>query len=171
MFKTPIWWFRELIFEYRFCFFNCVFDIFSGLVSDAFHLTFGCGLLTFSLFAMDASRKKPDRYYTYGWVMSDFTLADQTYLKPLRASWIHAFFIISEQAEFTSRCEGRFDVILDELMKWIFTKSSGAGGPLVSFSASSFSPRSSNRSDKPFVFLKRCRAWLIIVLLLAGTRG
>lgn len=37
-----------------------------GLVSDAFHLTFGCGLLTFSLFAMDASRKKPDRAYTYG---------------------------------------------------------------------------------------------------------
>ncbi|KAL6136549.1 hypothetical protein ACLB2K_061844 [Fragaria x ananassa] len=37
-----------------------------GLVSDAFHLTFGCGLLTFSLFAMAASRKKPDGIYTYG---------------------------------------------------------------------------------------------------------
>ncbi|KAI4300682.1 hypothetical protein L6164_034031 [Bauhinia variegata] len=35
------------------------------LVSDAFHLTFGCGLLTFSLFAMAASRKKGDRVYTY----------------------------------------------------------------------------------------------------------
>ncbi|KAG5555523.1 hypothetical protein RHGRI_006239 [Rhododendron griersonianum] len=37
-----------------------------GLVSDAFHLTFGCGLLTFSLFAMDVSRNKADRIYTYG---------------------------------------------------------------------------------------------------------
>ncbi|KAI4371269.1 hypothetical protein MLD38_019528 [Melastoma candidum] len=50
-----------------------------GLVSDAFHLTFGCGLLTFSLFAMVASRKKPDRYYTYGYkrleVLSAFTNA------------------------------------------------------------------------------------------------
>lgn len=50
-----------------------------GLVSDAFHLTFGCGLLTFSLFAMDASRKKPDRVYTYGYkrleVLSAFTNA------------------------------------------------------------------------------------------------
>jgi Co/Zn/Cd efflux system component len=39
---------------------------FAGLVSDAFHLTFGCGLLTFSLFAMAASRTKPDNLYTYG---------------------------------------------------------------------------------------------------------
>ncbi|XP_062168026.1 metal tolerance protein C2 [Alnus glutinosa] len=50
-----------------------------GLVSDAFHLTFGCGLLTFSLFAMDASRKRPDRVYTYGYkrleVLSAFTNA------------------------------------------------------------------------------------------------
>ncbi|KAK9289363.1 hypothetical protein L1049_007518 [Liquidambar formosana] len=50
-----------------------------GLVSDAFHLTFGCGLLTFSLFAMVASRKKPDRVYTYGYkrleVLSAFTNA------------------------------------------------------------------------------------------------
>ena len=37
-----------------------------GLVSDAFHLTFGCGLLTFSLFAMAASRGKADGIYTYG---------------------------------------------------------------------------------------------------------
>ncbi|XP_057488956.1 metal tolerance protein C2-like [Actinidia eriantha] len=48
-----------------------------GLVSDAFHLTFGCGLLTFSLFAMDVSRKKADRIYTYGYkrleVLSAFT--------------------------------------------------------------------------------------------------
>lgn len=39
---------------------------FVGLVSDAFHLTFGCGLLTFSLFAMAVSREKPDGIYTYG---------------------------------------------------------------------------------------------------------
>ncbi|GAB4843776.1 Metal tolerance protein C2 [Ancistrocladus abbreviatus] len=48
-----------------------------GLVSDAFHLTFGCGLLTFSLFAMVTSRRKPDRPYTYGYkrleVLSAFT--------------------------------------------------------------------------------------------------
>lgn len=50
-----------------------------GLVSDAFHLTFGSGLLTFSLFAMAASRRKPDRVYTYGCkrleVLSAFTNA------------------------------------------------------------------------------------------------
>ncbi|PKI54179.1 hypothetical protein CRG98_025412 [Punica granatum] len=50
-----------------------------GLVSDAFHLTFGCSLLTFSLFAMAASREKPDRFYTYGYkrleVLSAFTNA------------------------------------------------------------------------------------------------
>lgn len=50
-----------------------------GLVSDAFHLTFGCGLLTFSLFAMAASRKKPDSIYTYGYkrleVLAAFTNA------------------------------------------------------------------------------------------------
>lgn len=50
-----------------------------GLVSDAFHLTFGCGLLTFSLFAMAASRKKPDGVYTYGYkrleVLAAFTNA------------------------------------------------------------------------------------------------
>ncbi|XP_071697734.1 metal tolerance protein C2 [Rutidosis leptorrhynchoides] len=49
----------------------------AGLVSDAFHLTFGCGLLTFSLFAMAVSRRKPDRVYTYGYkrleVLSAFT--------------------------------------------------------------------------------------------------
>ncbi|XP_019187623.1 PREDICTED: metal tolerance protein C2 [Ipomoea nil] len=50
-----------------------------GLVSDAFHLTFGCGLLTFSLFAIAVSRTKPDRTYTYGYkrleVLSAFTNA------------------------------------------------------------------------------------------------
>lgn len=50
-----------------------------GLVSDAFHLTFGCGLLTFSLFAMVASRKKPDGVHTYGYkrleVLAAFTNA------------------------------------------------------------------------------------------------
>ncbi|XP_043690472.1 metal tolerance protein C2-like [Telopea speciosissima] len=50
-----------------------------GLVSDAFHLTFGCGLLTFSLFAMAASQKRPDGVYTYGYksleVLSAFTNA------------------------------------------------------------------------------------------------
>ncbi|KAJ3672336.1 hypothetical protein LUZ60_007057 [Juncus effusus] len=48
-----------------------------GLVSDAFHLTFGCGLLTFSLFAMGVSRRKPDEIYTYGYkrleVLAAFT--------------------------------------------------------------------------------------------------
>ncbi|RWR72211.1 metal tolerance protein C2 isoform X1 [Cinnamomum micranthum f. kanehirae] len=50
-----------------------------GLVSDAFHLTFGCGLLTFSLFAMAVSRKKPAAVYTYGYkrveVLAAFTNA------------------------------------------------------------------------------------------------
>lgn len=50
-----------------------------GLVSDAFHLTFGCGLLTFSLFAMAMSRKKNDVVYTYGYkrleVLAAFTNA------------------------------------------------------------------------------------------------
>ncbi|KAH6827542.1 Cation efflux family protein [Perilla frutescens var. hirtella] len=50
-----------------------------GLVSDAFHLTFGCGLLSFSLFAMAASRQNPDRAYSYGYkrleVLSAFTNA------------------------------------------------------------------------------------------------
>lgn len=45
----------------------CFFCVVSGLVSDAFHLTFGCGLLSFSLFAMAASRQKPDRVFTYGY--------------------------------------------------------------------------------------------------------
>ena len=43
-----------------------IFLMNSGLVSDAFHLTFGCGLLTFSLFAIAASRSKPDHVFTYG---------------------------------------------------------------------------------------------------------
>ncbi|KAK8600713.1 hypothetical protein V6N13_059553 [Hibiscus sabdariffa] len=50
-----------------------------GLVSDAFHLTFGSGLLTFSLFAMAASQRKPDHVYSYGLqrlqVLSAFTNA------------------------------------------------------------------------------------------------
>ncbi|PKU82061.1 Metal tolerance protein C2 [Dendrobium catenatum] len=50
-----------------------------GLVSDSFHLTFGCGLLTFSLFAMTAAQKKPDGIYTYGYkrleVLAAFTNA------------------------------------------------------------------------------------------------
>ncbi|XP_024541974.1 metal tolerance protein C2 [Selaginella moellendorffii] len=37
-----------------------------GLVSDAFHLTFGCGMLTFSLFAMVMAKRKADDDYTYG---------------------------------------------------------------------------------------------------------
>ncbi|KAI3749737.1 hypothetical protein L2E82_20353 [Cichorium intybus] len=41
-------------------------DFSLGFVSDAFHLTFGYGLLTFSLFTMAASRRKADRIYTYG---------------------------------------------------------------------------------------------------------
>lgn len=50
-----------------------------GLVSDAFHLTFGCGILSFSLFAIVTSQKKPDRSYTYGYkrleVLAAFTNA------------------------------------------------------------------------------------------------
>lgn len=56
--------FRFPLFTYSpFFFFNVTL---AGLVSDAFHLTFGCGLLTFSLFAMATSRKKPDHAYSYG---------------------------------------------------------------------------------------------------------
>lgn len=40
----------------------------TGLISDAFHLTFGCGLLMFSLLAMSLSQGKPDGAYTYGYV-------------------------------------------------------------------------------------------------------
>lgn len=50
-----------------YCFMIHVLCVVSGLVSDAFHLTFGCGLLSFSLFAMAASRQKPDRVYTYAY--------------------------------------------------------------------------------------------------------
>lgn len=50
-----------------------------GLVSDAFHLTFGCGVLSFSLFAMAVARKNPDDVYSYGYkrveVLSAFTNA------------------------------------------------------------------------------------------------
>ncbi|KAG0565149.1 hypothetical protein KC19_8G168500 [Ceratodon purpureus] len=37
-----------------------------GLVSDAFHLSFGCGVLSFSLFAMTWADQPPDKVYTYG---------------------------------------------------------------------------------------------------------
>ncbi|WVZ73020.1 hypothetical protein U9M48_021387 [Paspalum notatum var. saurae] len=50
-----------------------------GLVSDAFHLTFGCGLLTFSLFAMAASRTKPDDLYTYGFSSSSIHLCTDSH--------------------------------------------------------------------------------------------
>lgn len=53
-------------FVFSLMYLNLSVDFVSGLVSDAFHLTFGCGLLTFSLFAIAASRTKPDRTYTYG---------------------------------------------------------------------------------------------------------
>ncbi|KAL9995537.1 putative cation efflux protein [Helianthus debilis subsp. tardiflorus] len=64
----------------------------AGLVSDAFHLTFGCGLLTFSLFAMVASRRKPDRIYTYVYkrleVLSAFTNSHFTRLYKTNLSTI-----------------------------------------------------------------------------------
>lgn len=37
------------------------------LVLDAFHLTFGCCVLYFSLFSMEISRKKPEDVYSYGY--------------------------------------------------------------------------------------------------------
>lgn len=50
-----------------------------GLVSDAFHLSFGCGVLTFSLFAMTWADRPPDKAYTYGYkrleVLAAFTNA------------------------------------------------------------------------------------------------
>lgn len=50
-----------------------------GLVSDAFHLSFGCGMLTFSLFAMTWADRPPDKAYTYGYkrleVLAAFTNA------------------------------------------------------------------------------------------------
>lgn len=42
---------------------------------DAVHLTFGCGLLTFLLFVMAASRKKADQEYTYGWDLFTYLLS------------------------------------------------------------------------------------------------
>jgi hypothetical protein len=42
--------------------------IFAGLVSDAFHLSFGCGVLTFSLVAMTWSDHPPDKAFTYGYI-------------------------------------------------------------------------------------------------------
>eukprot|EP00249_Psilotum_nudum_P014404 c24803_g1_i4 orf=416-1735(-) len=50
-----------------------------GLVSDAFHLTFGCGVLTLSLYAMVMSKSMHDNVYTYGYkrleVLAAFTNA------------------------------------------------------------------------------------------------
>ncbi|KAF3791238.1 Metal tolerance protein C2 [Nymphaea thermarum] len=50
-----------------------------GFVSDAFHLTFGCSLLTFSLFSMAMARSKATSSYSYGYkrleVLSAFTNA------------------------------------------------------------------------------------------------
>ncbi|CAN6464076.1 unnamed protein product [Victoria cruziana] len=50
-----------------------------GFVSDAFHLTFGCSLLTFSLFSMAMARQKDNSTYSYGYkrleVLSAFTNA------------------------------------------------------------------------------------------------
>ncbi|GBG76878.1 hypothetical protein CBR_g23093 [Chara braunii] len=48
-----------------------------GLVSDSFHLTFGCCILLLSLFAMAQSRQEPDVTFTYGYerleVLAAFT--------------------------------------------------------------------------------------------------
>lgn len=61
-----------------------------GLVSDAFHLTFGCGLLTFSLFAMAASRRKADRNYTYGYKRLEVLAA---FTNSTAISFVHVFFL------------------------------------------------------------------------------
>ncbi|XP_024038007.1 metal tolerance protein C2 isoform X2 [Citrus clementina] len=75
-----------------------------GLVSDAFHLTFGCGLLTFSMFAMAASRQKPDFAYTYGYkrleVLSAFTNAfatclDSCFFCSCHSPWLWKHFMHS----------------------------------------------------------------------------
>ncbi|CAK9206290.1 unnamed protein product [Sphagnum troendelagicum] len=50
-----------------------------GLVSDSFHLTFGCGVLAFSLYAMMVAEQSPSDTYTYGYkrleVLAAFTNA------------------------------------------------------------------------------------------------
>jgi zinc transporter 5/7 len=51
----------------------------AGLVSDSFHLTFGCGVLAFSLYAMMVAEQSPSDTYTYGYkrleVLAAFTNA------------------------------------------------------------------------------------------------
>ncbi|KAG6429032.1 hypothetical protein SASPL_107071 [Salvia splendens] len=74
-----------------------------GLVSDAFHLTFGCGLLSFSLFAMAASRQNPDHTYTYGCLThpniqsSDDVQYVQIYTNLAAVEALHAF--IQDESE------------------------------------------------------------------------
>ncbi|KAL9331689.1 hypothetical protein ACSQ67_001299 [Phaseolus vulgaris] len=65
-----------------------------GLVSDAVHLTFGCGLLTFSLFVMAASRKKADREYTYGYAI--YEIAEFVRYKRLEvlSAFTNALFLL-----------------------------------------------------------------------------
>ena len=50
-----------------------------GLISDAFHLSFGCCVLTVSLYAIAHSRRSPDLLYSYGYgrmeVLAGFTNA------------------------------------------------------------------------------------------------
>ena len=50
-----------------------------GLISDAFHLSFGCCVLTVSLYAIAHSRRSPDLVYSYGYgrmeVLAGFTNA------------------------------------------------------------------------------------------------
>jgi hypothetical protein len=56
----------------------------AGLVSDSFHLTFGCGVLAFSLYAMMVAEQSPTDTYTYGYkrleVLAAFTNADNSML-------------------------------------------------------------------------------------------
>jgi Co/Zn/Cd efflux system component len=55
----------------------------AGLVSDSFHLTFGCGVLAFSLYAMMVAEQSPSDTYTYGYkrleVLAAFTNAVRTH--------------------------------------------------------------------------------------------
>uniref|UniRef100_A0A2C9U473 Cation efflux protein transmembrane domain-containing protein n=1 Tax=Manihot esculenta TaxID=3983 RepID=A0A2C9U473_MANES len=89
-----------------------------GFVSDAFHLTFGCGLLTFSLFAMAASRGKPDRVYTYG----ELTLKCEFSFKCLiLASWFLSLGV--ENAEVL--CLGLVSVAVFVLVMPLFKSTAG----------------------------------------------
>ena len=59
----------QIIIAWCNCFDFDLCDFFlAGLVSDAFHLSFGCGVLTFSLFAMTWANRPPDKAYTYGYM-------------------------------------------------------------------------------------------------------